>query len=81
MENSTIISVVNMASEENSRESSSETRSETRSKRSGDISEDNPTSEIKSVLVESSDNQRPKKYHSDVWNYFTKNVGGKKVSC
>ena len=70
-----------MASEESLRECSSETRSETRSERSGDISEDNPTSETESVFVESSNSQRPKKYCSDVCNYFTKNVGGKKVLC
>ena len=70
-----------MASEESSRESSNETRSQTQSKRSGDISEDYPTSEMESVFMESSDSQRPKKYCSDVWNYFTENAGGKKVLC
>ena len=34
-----------------------------------------------SVFVESSDSQRPKKYHLDFQNYFTKNAGGKKVLC
>ena len=31
--------------------------------------------------MESNDSQRPKKYHSDVWNYFTKNAAEKKVLC
>ena len=66
-----------MASEESSRESSTDTRSE----RSSEISEDNPASETESVVAESSDSQRPKKCRSDVWDYFTKNAGGKKVLC
>lgn len=70
-----------MASEESLRESSNKTRSETQSERSGEIKEDNPTSEMESAFVESSDSQRPKKYCSDVWNYFTKNAAGKKVLC
>ena len=70
-----------MASEESSRESSSETRSETRSEKSSDDSEDNPTSEMESVFVESSDSQRPNNNCSDIRNYFTKNAGGKKVFC
>ena len=64
-----------------SEESSSETRSETCSERSGEISEDNATSETESVFVESSNSQRRKKYRSDVWTYFTKNAAGKKVLC
>ena len=68
-----------MASEESSIESSSKTRSKTQSERSGEISEDNPTSETESVFVESSNNQRPKKYRSDVLNYFTKNAAERKV--
>ena len=75
MKNSTIMSIVNIASEE------SMSSSKTRNKRSGGISEDNPTSETESVFMESNDSQRPKKYHSDVWNYFTKNAAKKKVLC
>ena len=68
---------VNMESDE----SSSETRSETRSERS---SEDNPAtaaSETESSFVDSSDSLRPKKYRSDVWDYFTKDASRKKVLC
>ena len=68
---------VNMESDE----SSSKTRSETRSERS---SEDNPAtaaSETESIFVDSSDSLRPKKYRSDVWDYFTKDTGRKKMLC
>jgi len=66
-----------MVSEESLRESSSESRSES----SSEISEGNPASETESIVVESSDSQRPKKYYSDVWDYFAKNAGRKKVLC
>ena len=67
-----------------SEESSSKIRSEIWSKRSSEISEDNPVaaaSETESVFVESSNSLRPKKYCSDVWDYFIKNTGRKKVLC
>jgi len=82
MERRTIISVaghwsVKMVSERSSRESSNKTRSG----RSNEISEDNPASETESIVMESSDSQRPKKCHSEMWDYFTKNTGRKKVLC
>ena len=39
-------------------------------------------SETESVSIESVDSQKPaKKFRSDVWGYFEKNAGGKKVQC
>ena len=60
---------------------SEKSSSKTRTKRSGEIREDNPAGKMESVFLESSDCQRSKKYHSDVRNYFSKNVSRKKVLC
>ena len=65
-----------MASEEieNLTESCSDSRSERGS--------EDRVSETESVSIESVDSQKPaKKFRSDVWGYFEKNAGGKKVQC
>ena len=73
-----------MESDKSFSEICSETQSKRSSERSSEISEDNPptaASETESVFVDSGDSLQSKKYRSDVWNYFTKDTGRKKVLC